>query len=463
MNYKNINELLNDQKKFFYTGKTKEVFFRIETLRKLKNLIIENESEIMDALFKDLHKSKTESYTSEIAYVLKEIDFAIKNLKNWNKPQKAKTSLINQPGNSFVIHEPYGIILIIGPWNYPFGLIFSPLIGAISAGNCVVLKPSEISGKTSEVIADIINKNFPESYLSVIEGDASVSQSLINENIDYIFFTGSTQVGKKIMQAASEYLIPVTLELGGKNPCIVDKDIDFKITAKRIVWGKFFNAGQTCIAPDYLLIHNDIKDEFLEILKETMEQFYPKINNDNLDYSHIVNHKHYNRLEALMLEGNIIIGGDKNSKELYISPTVITDLDFNSKIMKEEIFGPLLPLIPYKNLDDEINRLKTQPKPLALYFFSKDKNKQQKIISETISGSVCINGTIHTIMTNKMPFGGVAQSGFGYYHGKSSFETFSHKKSILKKSFKFDLKSVYPPYKTKLSILKHFIKRLYIL
>ena len=465
MNQNEINILLQKQKEFFNTVTTKDISFRIENLKKLHRLIEENESRIFEVLYLDLHKSKTESYTSEIAYVLKEISLAIKQLKKWNKPVKAGTTLINKPGKSHFIYEPYGITLIIGPWNYPFGLIFTPLIGAVAAGNCVIIKPSEISEHTSDLISELINNNFPDYYIKVVNGDASVSQLLINENIDYIFFTGSNQVGKKIMKAASEYLIPVTLELGGKNPCIVDKEIDLDVTARRIVWGKFFNAGQTCIAPDYLFVHQDIMYEFLEKLKETIIEFYPDMSKDNPDYSRIININHFNRLSGLMNEGKIIIGGEKDSNNLFISPTIITDLDYNSKIMKEEIFGPLLPVLTYKDLDDIVGIHCNEPlqtKPLVLYFFSKNKEKQNKIISGTSSGSVCINGTIHTIMTNKMPFGGVGQSGMGSYHGKASFETFSHKKSILRKSFMFDLKSVYPPYKTKLSVLKRILKYMYI-
>lgn len=462
MNQSEITQLSCSQKEFFNTGKTKDISFRVMALRKLYGIIVENEDLILEALYKDLHKSQTESYTSEIAYVLKEIEFAIKNIAKWNKPKRSRNSLINQPGKSYLVQEPYGVALIIGPWNYPFGLIFSPLIGAITAGNCAIVKPSEISENTSALIADLININFTDNYLKVVTGDASVTQLLINENINYIFFTGSTEVGKKIMKSASEHLIPVTLELGGKNPCIVDSNIDFDVAISRIVWGKFFNAGQTCIAPDYVLIHSDILDDFLEKLREKIREFYPVMNKDNKDFSHIANLRHFKRIEGLMLEGSIIIGGEKDENSLFIAPTVIKDVDFDSKIMKEEIFAPLLPVITYTNLDDEIVRLTKLPKPLAIYFFSKDKTKQQKVISETTSGSICINGTIHTILTNKLPFGGVGQSGMGSYHGKSSFETFSHKKSVLKKSFWFDFKKMYPPYKTKLNILKGIIKSLYV-
>jgi acyl-CoA reductase-like NAD-dependent aldehyde dehydrogenase len=461
MNQNEINILLLKQKSFFNSEKTKDISFRIENLRKLYKLIEKNETLIMDALYQDLHKSQTEAYTSEILFVLKEIEFIIKHLKKWNKPQKVRTSLINFPGKNFIQYEPYGITLIIGPWNYPFGLVFSPLAGALAAGNCAIIKPSEISKNTSKVICNLINENFPDEYLFAIEGDATVSQALINEHTDYIFFTGSTNVGKKIMKSAADHLIPVTLELGGKNPCIVDSDINLDVTARRIIWGKFFNAGQTCIAPDYLLVHREIKDKFLEKLKSTLEEFYPKILEDNQDYTHIINQEHFIRLSSLLNEGKIVAGGEKNQLKLFISPTIITDIDYNSKIMDEEIFGPILPVLTYDNLENEIYRLKSMSKPLSLYFFSNDKNKQERIIVGTSSGSVCINGTIHTIMNNRLPFGGVGLSGMGNYHGRASFETFSHKKSVLKKSFWLDLKAMYPPYKTKLDILKKIVKWLY--
>lgn len=463
MEQNDLNILLQKQKDFFNTEKTKDVNFRIEMLKILYDVIEKNESRIIEALYLDLHKSETEAYTSEIAYVLKEIDLAVAKLKRWSKPKKVGTSLINFPGKSYYFYEPYGIALIIGPWNYPFALITTPLIGAISAGNCAILKPSENSGHTARLLSDLINSNFPAHYISVVEGDASVTQSLISEKIDYIFFTGSTDVGKKIMKSAAEHLIPVTLELGGKNPCIVDSDIDFEVTVRRILWGKFFNAGQTCIAPDYLLVHKDIKDVFLKKMVETLKDFYPEISKDSKDYTHIINENHFNRLCGLMSEGNVLIGGEKDTNSLFIAPTLLTDLDRNSKIMQEEIFGPILPIFFYENLEHEIQNLKKLPKPLALYFFSKDKPKQDKVISDSSSGSVCVNGTIHTIMSKKLHFGGVGHSGMGAYHGLASFETFSHKKPVLRKSFWLDFKAMYPPYKTKLSILKQILNRLYIL
>ncbi|PKL85059.1 MAG: aldehyde dehydrogenase [Ignavibacteriae bacterium HGW-Ignavibacteriae-1] len=463
LKHDDIDLLLHKQRDFFDSNRTKEISFRIDMLKKLYAIIEKNENRIIDALYLDLHKGITEAYTSEISFILKEIEKAISSLKKWNKPKKVWTPLINFPAKSYYCYEPYGIALIIAPWNYPFGLTMSPLIGAISAGNCAILKPSEMSVNTAKLMSDLINSNFPPEYIRVVEGDAEAAKLLINKQINYIFFTGSTEVGKEIMKSAAEHLIPLTLELGGKNPCIVDNEVDIDVTARRVIWGKFFNAGQTCIAPDYLMVHNDIKDDFMKSLVKAVDEFHPDLTSDSKDYSHIINEKHFKRICDLMKDGIILIGGQTDETNLFISPTIITEIDYDSKIMQEEIFGPLLPIMFYDNLTDVISKLKTLPKPLTLYYFSKNKKNQDKILAETSSGSVCINGTIHVIMNQNLPFGGVGQSGMGSYHGQAGFETFSHRKSVIRKSFKLDFKAMYPPYKTKLSILKQIIKRLYIL
>lgn len=461
MNNKALHTLLTKQKQFFYTGKTREISFRLNTLKKIYDSIEKYESEIMEALYRDLHKGKTEVFTSEIVYVQKEIKHQMANLKKWSRPRKIGVPLINKPGKGYLQYEPYGTALIISPWNYPFGLLLTPLVGAVAAGNCVIAKPSELSEHTSRLVSSIFKENFPENYMAVVEGDAEVTQNLIQKDIDYIFFTGSTSVGKTIMKSAAEHLIPVTLELGGKNPCIVDHEIDMNVTVKRIVWGKFFNAGQTCIAPDYLLVHKEIKDIFLDKLVATIHEFYGENVRENQDYSHIINEKHFKRLTYLMQEGTLNTGGCKDIDHLFISPTVITDMDDDSALMQEEIFGPILPVLFYDNLDGVITKLRNKPKPLALYFFSRNQQKQKRVLTHTSSGSVCINGTIHLIMSPKLPFGGVGQSGMGQYHGKVSFITFSHKKSVLKKSFFGDIKALYPPYKTPIKFLKKVIKLMY--
>jgi len=461
MESEKINKIQVNLKEFFRSGITRKITFRIANLLKLRQIIFDNERLILKALKDDLNKSEIEAYSSEIGIVIKEIDYALKHIEKWSRPQKVKTPLINKPGRSYFIYEPYGTALIISPWNYPFGLFFLPLVGAIAAGNCMLLKPSEIAQNTSALIAKLLNENFSENYLRVIEGDAKVTQELINPLTDYIFFTGSTEVGKIIMKKAAEYLIPITLELGGKNPCIVDKDADLEISAKRIAWGKFFNSGQTCIAPDYLLLHKDIKNQFISIFKQTITKFYGENLLENKNLAKVINEKHFNRLIKLLSEGKIEIGGQHSREKPFIAPTLISEINENSEILKNEIFGPILPVLSFDNLDDEILKILAKPKPLAIYYFSKNKSKQEKIINSTSSGGVCINGTINFIMSNDLPFGGVGQSGFGKYHGKASFETFSHKKAILKKSFHLDQKYMYPPNKLSFNIFKKAVKFLY--
>ncbi|OGU57545.1 MAG: aldehyde dehydrogenase [Ignavibacteria bacterium GWF2_33_9] len=461
MNKEQILSLQLKQKEFFNTGKTKDIAFRIENLKKLSFIFQENEAKILLALKTDLNKSHIEAYSSEIGYILQEIKIAIKNLKKWNRKKKVKTSLINFPGKSYYVNEPYGTVLVISPWNYPFGLLFTPLVGAIAAGNCIIAKPSEISTNSSKLIYELISKNFPEEFFSVIEGGAEITQSIINENIDYIFFTGSTVVGKEIFKSASEHLIPVTLELGGKNPCIVDKNIDIEIAAKRLLWGKFFNAGQTCVAPDYLLLNKNIQEEFLTKLVDFTNKFYGNFDEIQENFTRIISQKHFDRIIGYLNEGKIIFGGKYVKNKLLIEPTIITDLNYHSKIMQEEVFGPVLPIISYEDINVVIEKLNKLSKPLCVYLFTKDKELQSKIVENTVSGTVCINGTIHSIISHDLPFGGVGESGMGRYHGKTSFETFSFKKSILKKKFWWDWAVMYPPYKTSLNLFKKVAKYFY--
>lgn len=452
-----LQTIANKQKVFFFAGATKEIPFRIKQLEILKKAIINNEGKILNALKLDLGKPETEAYVSEISPVLKEIDLAIKNIKKWNKPQKVPTPLMLFPASSYIYKEPYGCVLIIGPWNYPLELLFRPLIGSISAGNCSVVKPSEASPSCSRVIANIIKENFVSSYIAVVEGGAEETQMLLSQKFDYIFFTGGTYVGKIIMAKAAESLIPVTLELGGKSPCIVDENVDIKVAAQRIVWGKFFNAGQSCIAPDYLLAHKSIKKKLLENIKTIIKEFYGEDPVKSKDYARIINERHFLRLSDLLKEGDIMIGGANNKGELYIAPTVIDNISWNSKIMEDEIFGPILPVIEYENLDEIISILYKKPKPLALYFFSKDKRKQKKILKQTSSGGVSINDVMAHIQNANLPFGGVGDSGMGAYHAKASFDTFSRNKSAIRRSF-FENKMKYPPYKTPLKYLKKVMK-----
>lgn len=448
-----VQEILQQQKKFFHTGKTKDIAFRLTQLKNLRQAVLDNKDEIIDALKADLNKPTFESYLTEIG-VIKEIDYAIKNLKNWSKPKKVSTPLDQLPGSAFIYPEPLGVVLIIAPWNYPFQLAISPLVGAIAAGNCAIVKPSENSPNTSSIITKIFQKNFDHAYIAVVEGGVETSQQLLQQKFDHIFFTGGTAIGKIVMEAAAKNLTPVTLELGGKSPCIIDNDINIEYTARRIAWGKFINAGQTCIAPDYLLVNQTIKKPLLDSIKNCLQEFYGNDPEKSPDFGRIINQKQFNRLVELLKSGEIIVGGKTNPETCYIAPTLIDHVSLEAPIMQEEVFGPILPVIEYKNLEEAIAIVNNQPKPLALYFFSKNQDYQQQILQTTSSGGVCINDTIMHIGVTELPFGGVGNSGIGSYHGKASFDTFSHQKSVLKKSFLFDLKVRYAPYLGKLDLVK---------
>lgn len=453
-----MQKLINSQKQFFAAGQTKDIAFRLRQLQILKKAVAINENEILEALKKDLRKPEFEAYAGEVGLCLSEINFALKNTRLWAKPKKVPTPLMHFPARSVIYPEPYGVTLIISPWNYPFLLAISPLIGAISAGNCCIIKPSEFSIHTSGLLAKIISEYFSPEYIAVVEGGVKETQILLSEKFDYILFTGSTLVGKIVAQAAAKRLTPVTLELGGKSPCIVDQDTNIGITAKRIVWGKFFNAGQTCIAPDYLLVHKSVKDKLLAQIKKTIADFYGIEPVKSPYYARIINEKHFSRLSNLLSEGDIIIGGDINKDKLYIAPTVIDNVNWDHKIMADEIFGPILPVLEYGDLDDAVKAINEKPKPLALYFFSNNKANQEKILRETSSGGVCINDTMNHISSPFLPFGGVGASGTGAYHGKAGFDTFTHYKSVFKKPFALDMSIKYPPYKLPLKYLKKLMK-----
>ncbi|MDM9381044.1 aldehyde dehydrogenase [Chlorogloeopsis sp. ULAP01] len=451
-----VCELVHKQRNFFATGQTKELNFRLKNLESLKQVVIEHEQEILKALTADLHKPIFESYLTEIS-TIKEIDYARKNIRNWIKPKKAAVSLEFFPYSARIQPEPLGVVLIISPWNYPFHLIISPLVGAIAAGNCAILKPSEFAPHTSTLLAEIIKRTFDPAYITVVEGAVETSQNLLAEKFDHIFFTGSTAVGRMVMEAAAKHLTPVTLELGGKSPCIVDTEIDIEKTARRICWGKFVNAGQTCIAPDYLLVHQDIKQPLLDSIKKCLQEFYGENPANSPDYARIIHDKHFERLIKFLDDGEIVIGGKTNRDQLYISPTVLDHISWDDYVMQEEIFGPILPIITYTNIADVINNINSRPKPLALYLFSNNKNLQQRVLQSTSSGGVCLNDTLMQFGVPTLPFGGVGDSGMSSYHGKASFDTFSHYKSVLQNSFWLDLKWRYAPYEGKLSFLKRLI------
>ena len=457
---RDILEIFNDQKKFFYEGKTKDIEFRIENLEKLKRIIKDNEDKIINALKKDLSKSAFETYATEIGLVYDEINLHIKNVRRWAKKEIRRTSIVHFPARSYIYKEPYGVCLIIGPFNYPFQLVFAPLVGAISSGNCAIVKPSENTINTAKLIEKLINENFDENYIKVVNplGGKEVVTYLLDLKFDYIFFTGSVQVGKIVMEKAAKNLIPVTLELGGKSPCIVDKDAKIDISAKRLVWGKFLNAGQTCVAPDYLYVHKNIKDKFLlAMAKEIKAQFGDDIKNSK-DLPRIVNEGTTRRLIDYMKDGEIYFGGNYNIESNYIEPTILTNLKENSKVLNEEIFGPILPVIEFDDIKQVINYVNLRGKPLALYYFSENKKSIEYVLKNTTSGGVTINDTIIHVASTYLPFGGVGSSGLGAYHGKASFDTFSHRKSVIKRGTFFELPIRFAPYGEKIKILKLLMK-----
>ncbi len=452
-----VQSAIAKQRTFFATGETKNYDFRLAQLKKLLDLIQGNDKLILEAVYADLSKPAIEAYGSEVLITLSEIKYAIKHLHKWMKPQKVGTPINLFPSSSYIYSEPLGVVLIVAPWNYPFALTIQPLIGAIAAGNCAILKPSEHTPHTSKAIAKIINDNFDPSFITAIEGGIETNQALLAEKFEHIFFTGGTAIGRIVMEAAAKHLTPVTLELGGKSPCIVDSECDLDVAAKRIVWGKFYNAGQTCVAPDYLLVQKNIKPVLIEKLVACVKNFFGDNPQQSPDFARIVNQRQFDRLVELLDEGKILIGGHSDRSERFIAPTLIDEILPTSKIMAEEIFGPILPILEYDQISEAIAFVNNQPKPLALYLFSNNRQKQQKIGQEVSFGGGCFNDTIMHLGNPELPFGGVGSSGIGSYHGKATFDTFSHRKSILKNSFRFDLKWRYPPYTINLDTLKKFI------
>lgn len=455
-----VGFMLNEHKKFFNTGVTKEVSYRITQLNKLRTSILKYEKELIGALYKDLRKSEFEAYSTEIGFTLDSIRYTTKNLKKWSKIKKVKTPLHQIPSKSYIMYEPYGTVLIIGPFNYPFQLLIEPLIGAIAAGNCAILKPSESTPTVSSVVKKLIEETFDRAYVRVIEGEKETTSNLINSPFDYIFFTGSVPVGRIVMEAAAKNLVPVTLELGGKSPTIVDKSADLDIAAKRILWGKLINVGQTCIAPDYLLVHKDVKNELISKMQKVIVDFYGNNAAASKDYGRIVNFKQFDRLNSILErdKNKIIYGGNINRNDLYIEPTLIDNVTFEDASMEDEIFGPILPILEYDNIEDAMSIINKRPKPLALYLFTEDKTIESKILNSVSFGGGCINDTISHVATPHMPFGGVGNAGIGAYHGEESFKTFSHTKSVLKKSTKFDIKLVFPPYKNKVDLVRKVMR-----
>ncbi|MFN8438488.1 MAG: aldehyde dehydrogenase family protein [Cytophagales bacterium] len=454
----NFESILKSQQEFFKTNSSKDLVFRKTQLLKLKHLLLANEERLSKAIYADFSKSHFDTYTTEISFLYSEIDEAVKSLKKWAKRKKVKTNLVNLPGSSYIIPEPLGVCFIIGAWNYPIQLTFSPLIAAMAAGNTAILKPSKLPQHTSKVITEIINNNFDSGYLISIEGGIAETSKLLELKFDKIFFTGSVPVGKIVYEAAAKNLAPVTLELGGKSPAIITQCCDLKLTAKRLVWGKFLNAGQTCIAPDYVLVDEKIKNEFLSELKQEIKSQNFSIQNGN--FVQIINTKNFNRLVNLIDSQKVFDGGKFDAEERIIEPTILHNVSLNDPIMQDEIFGPILPVLTYQSFDDALKIIHTFPKPLASYIFTKDKKLKERFLNEISFGGGTINETLMHIANSNLPFGGVGQSGIGNYHGAFGFATFSHYKSIIEKPLWFEPSLKYLPHSTfKFKLIKWILNK----
>lgn len=453
-NHTNIKDLVRKQHAYFLSGETKSIRFRKEQLMKLRDLIKSHEQEIFESLYKDFKKPEFESYLSENGFVVEEINMFLKKLGKWSRKKRLPSNLVNFPSSSFEVYEPYGVSLIIAPWNYPFQLAMNPLLGAMAAGNCAILKPSELAPATSSIMAKIINQNFDKSYIVVVEGDAIITQALLKERFDYIFFTGGERVGKIIAEAAAKHLTPVTLELGGKSPTIVDGSMNMRFAAKRIVWGKLLNCGQTCVAPDFLYVQKEFKDELLLQLKKEIIGFYGEDPSQSEDLPRIINDRHFDRVKRLIDPEKVFYGGEFDKENLYIAPTLLTDITWDDPVMQEEIFGPILPVMIYDHIDEVIEQLLKRNKPLSFYIFSNNRKLQNKLIDNLSFGCGAINDTMVHYGNPHIAFGGVGNSGYGAYHGKNSFDTFSHRKGILKKSSWIDIPLRYAPYKNKMNLIR---------
>lgn len=453
-----IQKIVSIQRAYFHEGHTLSVQGRIDNLRKLKSAIKDNEIKILDALKSDLGKSHYEGYLTEVGIILDEIDYTIKNIKKWSRPHKVRTSIANMPSKNFVYREPYGVTLIISPWNYPFQLTMAPLIGAIAGGNTAIIKPSRKSANTTKVITSIIESNFDSKFISMIKAGSGGNEEILAQKYDYIFFTGSVAIGKIVMESAAKHLTEVTLELGGKSPCIVDKNTNMELTAKRLTWGKFLNVGQTCVAPDYVFVHKDRKDELISLVKKNITQFFGEdiINSD--DYGRIIDEAAFDRLVSYIDKDKVVFGGNYVREKKFIEPTIMDNITFDDPVMQSEIFGPIMPIITYENLDEVVQIINSRPKPLALYLFSKDKGNINKVLKNTSSGGMCVNETIMHVASSYLPFGGVGESGMGKYHGKNSFFAFTHEKAVVNKGFAIDISLRYAPFEGKMKLIKKVFK-----
>lgn len=452
----NYADILQQQKTFFNSHATKDLNFRKSQLQKLKKVVKSNEKLLYDAIYQDFGKSEFETFGTEISFIYKDIDYYLKNLKSFAKPKSVLTNIVNQMGSSKIVFEPLGNCLVIGAWNYPYQLTLTPVIAAIAAGNTCMIKPSELPENTMKAMAKLINENFDAQFLYVVEGGVEETTAILKLRFDKIFFTGSPRVGKIVYKAAAEHLTPVTLELGGKSPAFVTEKADLQIAARRIVWGKFINAGQTCVAPDYLYVEENIKAKFLKVL---IQEIKKRNYTDNVDhYCKIINERNFDRLEKMIDREKVVFGGETNREKRYISPTVLDNVTWEDAVMQEEIFGPILPILTYKNLETAMQTVVEGEKPLSAYLFSNDA-KEQELFTEKLSfGGGCINDTLMHLSNDRLPFGGVGNSGIGHYHGKFGFIAFSHQKAILKKSNYLEPELKYPPYSdAKLNILKKLL------
>ncbi|MBC8078852.1 MAG: aldehyde dehydrogenase [Gorillibacterium sp.] len=452
------SQVIQAQREFFTSGQTRSIEWRLRTLGKLKQVLKQHEGEILEALKQDLNKSEHEAYMTEVGIIYQEIDYTRKHLRRWAKPRRVRTAITHLGSTGLILSEPFGTVLIIAPWNYPFQLALSPLIGAIAAGNTVVLKPSELTPTISSLLSTLIIEAFKPEHVVAIEGGVDVSTELLKLRFDYIFFTGSVSVGKVVMLAAAQYLTPVTLELGGKSPCIVHRDANLPIAARRIAFGKFTNAGQTCIAPDYLLVHREIKEQLVDELRKVIQHFYGEQPIASPLYGKIVSKRHYDRLIGFLQDGRTIVGGESDPERLKLAPTILEGVSWDSPVMQEEIFGPILPILVYDQIEEAVTQIAEHEKPLALYLFAQDKSVQKTITEQISFGGGCVNDTLMHIATPHLPFGGVGESGMGSYHGRRSFQTFSHEKSVLKQTNWFDLAFRYPSSKGGLRIIRRFMK-----
>lgn len=453
-----IRDLQQKQREFFRSGKTRSIDFRLGQIHALRDVLMENEPRIYQALKSDLKKPPFESYGGELGIMLEEIRHTLANLRGWARPHPVPTPMSLFPSHSKILSEPRGLVLIIGPWNYPFQLSITPLIGAIAAGNCVVLKPSELAPYSSRLISELVAKAFNPASVAVVEGGPETGAALLEETWDYIFFTGGTRIGRMVAEAAAKNLTPVTLELGGKSPCIVADDADLEVSARKIAWAKFYNAGQSCVSPDYLLVHESIKAPLIHRVAANVREFFGADASASPDYARIIHEHHFDRLEKMLRGGTMVIGGERNRDQLYMAPVILDEVQMSDPVMAEEIFGPILPVLAFKELDEAIAIIEQRPAPLSLYLFTRNKGIENEVFSRVPFGGGCLNDAMIHLTNPYLPFGGIGTSGNGAYHGKYSFDTFSHKKSIVCSPFFPDIKIRYQPYRDKLRWLKKIMK-----